>query len=91
MSNIFYMNGMVSHYAKDAGMLIPDNPENFDFEKYPHFSVYTQLVTGTALDYEQFVKIAQVIADVPYNRIKKVTYEDLIEMGCDFTTYTDPV
>lgn len=69
--------------ARQAGITVPDNVEDYDKEQFPHWIVYLtaqQLGTGLPCPAAQFDN-ARVIAAIPEDRIRKTTMADLIALG----------
>lgn len=68
--------------AEDAGMKIPDNLEDYDANEYPHFYVYSRIQKGAPMPFSTaHFHNAQVIAKVPEDKIRKVTYDELVKEG----------
>lgn len=73
---------MLVSAAEKAGMAVPDDVENYDADKFPHWHVYTSVQLGTGLPYPAaHWDNAHVIAGIPESRIRKVTAADLIAAG----------
>ena len=68
--------------ALEAGIEVPPDVENFDSNKYPYFRVYLNCQLGAAMPSPtSHWSNARVVASVPKNKIKKVKYTELLEMG----------
>ena len=74
---------LVSH-AKGAGMKVPDL-DNFDYDgnEFPHFEVFCNAQIGRPIKnwHHDVVNNAQVIAKIPADKINKVTFKDLDDLG----------
>lgn len=74
--------GMLIRPAKDAGMKVPDDPDDFDKGAYPHFYVYMQAQLGAPMPFPDApFENAKVIAAIPDEEITKITYQELLEKG----------
>ncbi len=68
--------------AVEAGIKVPDDPDNYDLEEFPHFHVYCCMQLGTPMPSpSSHWTNAKVVAQVPNDRIKLVTPKDLEELG----------
>lgn len=73
---------MLMEPAKRAGMKVPEDPDNFDPNEYPHWDVYLKVQIGAPMpNWTAHWDNAQVIASVSEDKIKSITYNDLLEMG----------
>ena len=73
---------MLVEPAKNAGMRVPENVEQYDPNEYPHFHVFCTVQIGAALPYPAaFRDNAHVIAGIHESKIRKVTMEDLMSLG----------
>lgn len=74
--------GMLVQPAKDAGMKVPDDPEDFDKDSYPHFYVYVLVQLGAPMPFPSaHYENAKVIASIPEEEIVKISYQELLEKG----------
>ena len=73
MSGMFMFPGMFYNHIKDSKLKMPEDFENYDPEKYPHFHVFILTHLGQPID-------------IAENAIKSVTLNDLIEKGVVFGT-----
>jgi len=68
--------------AKRAGMDVPEDPENFKPEDYPHFDVFCVVqLERPVLYWGEHWDNAEVIAGVEENEIRTITFDELIERG----------
>lgn len=68
--------------ATQAGMKTPDDPENFDPEEYPHFQVFLNIQLGAPLPSPNSHWVnAEVIAAIPDLEIRKISLDELVELG----------
>ncbi|AKF13632.1 hypothetical protein PHIN3_369 [Sinorhizobium phage phiN3] len=73
---------MLVPMAKQAGMKVPPDPQNFDKNDYPHFFIYQYLQLGTAMPHtDSHWTNAVVIAKIPEERIKGITFPELEAAG----------
>jgi hypothetical protein len=76
--------GMLVSHADSAGMKVPEDPDNFDANKYPHFSVYlTWQIGRPIIRNTSHWDNAKIIADIPEDKIKLITYGELIALGVE--------
>lgn len=74
--------GMLLTPAKDAGMKVPDDAENFNKEEYPHFYVFLQVQLGAPMPFPSaHFENAKVIAQLSDDEILNITYAELLEKG----------
>ena len=74
--------GMLEEVARRAGMKVPEDPEDFDEEEYPHFNVFCEVQLCRPVCYHgEHEHNARVVAKIPLSKIKKVTLKDLIKAG----------
>lgn len=71
--------------AENAGITVPDDPENYDSDAFPHFSVFclSQLCRPVVYHGEHWDN-AKVIAAIPETEIRQVTLVDLLDRGLSF-------
>ena len=68
--------------AEKAGMAVPPDPENFDREEYPHFAVFCAVQLGASMPTPvAHWDNAKVIAAVPEDKIRTITFNQLIANG----------
>ena len=68
--------------AEEAGMKVPENPDEYDSVDYPHWHVFLSAQLGIPLPSPaSHWHNAKIVADIPNSKIKKVTPENLIELG----------
>ncbi|KKL18081.1 hypothetical protein LCGC14_2479110 [marine sediment metagenome] len=68
--------------AKEAGISVPDDLENYKSEDFPHWDVYVTVQLGAPMPSPTaHWENAKVIAGIPADDIMKVTYEHLQELG----------
>jgi len=73
---------MIAPAAKEAGMKVPDDLEDFDSEEYPHWQVFCRVQLGAPMPHASaHWENAKVVAQVPYDQIMQITYEDLVDLG----------
>ncbi len=68
--------------AKEAGIDVPDDIENYDPESYMKWHIYNIVQLGQSLPYPSaHWHNAKVIAELSEQELKSVTFDDLIEKG----------
>jgi hypothetical protein len=75
-------HGMLVPAAKEAGIKVPIDVENYNAAEYMHWHVYCTAQLGESHPYAGcHWENAKVIANIPDDEIEKVTVMDLIEKG----------
>ena len=72
---------MLVSAAEQAGMKVPDNPDDFNREDYKHFFVFCNAQLCRPMSPGEHWDNAKVIAEIPEEEITTVTLEDLIDRG----------
>lgn len=68
--------------AKEAGMKVPENLEDYGKDKYPHWFVYTEMQLGASMPYAGVHwDNAKVVAELSDKEIKTITPEELKGRG----------
>lgn len=68
--------------AKNAGINVPDDVNDYDMDKYPHWHVYSLVQLGAPMPWPGAAfDNASLIASLSEEKIKSVTYDDLIDKG----------
>jgi hypothetical protein len=74
--------GMLVEAAEQAGIPVPEDVDNFDQNKYPHFGVFCKVQLCRPVRYHgEHWENAKVIAGISEEEIRKVTLTNLIEKG----------
>lgn len=73
---------MLVEPARQANIDVPDDLDNYDLEKYKRFHLFCcaqlgQPMPSPATHFDN----AKVIARIPEDKIKTITFEELIEAG----------
>lgn len=72
--------GMLLEPARQAGMKVPEDADDFVYEAYPHFQVYLNIQLGSSLPYPSaHWDNAKVIAAIPEDKIRSITWDELKE------------
>lgn len=72
--------------ARQAGIKVPENVEEYDRLEFPHFWVFCQTQLGRHMSSpNQHWENAKVIASISDDEIKLVTKEGLEAKGFDFS------
>lgn len=81
---MFAFAGMLIPHAESAGMKVPKDPDNFDANKFPHFYVYREIQIGRPIVRNtSHWDNAKIIAEIPEDKIRSVTYEELLDLGVE--------
>ncbi len=73
---------MLVNPAREAGISVPDDPENYDTEVYPHWNVYCSVQLGSPMpNWSCHWENARVVSHVPLSEITSITLEQLLERG----------
>ena len=73
---------MITQAAADAGIAVPADPDHFETEEFPRFYLFCCAQLGRPMqDPGAHWANAKVIAAIPEDEIKTVTFEALIEKG----------
>lgn len=79
---MFAFPGMLVSAAEKAGIAVPSDPNEFEAEDYPHFALFCIAQLGQSMPYPGVhFDNARVIAEVSFDEIKTITYEQLFERG----------
>lgn len=66
---------------EDMEKKLPSDLSNFKQEDYPHFTVWSAIQLGKAMDYDQVKENSRIIANLSTEDVKKVTFQQLEDMG----------
>lgn len=70
--------GMLTSAAEKAGIKVPEDADNFDQELFPHFHLFCAAQLGQPMPYMGcHWENAFVIARIPADKIKTVTWKEL--------------
>lgn len=73
---------MLVEPAEKAGIRVPPNVEKFDAEMYPHFQVFCTCQLGASMPTpSSHWDNAKVIASIPDDEIKLITFNELVQKG----------
>lgn len=71
--------------AKEAGIVVPEDINDFDLEGHVHFVVFMTVQRGEELPYEQAaLDNAKLIAAISDEDINTITIEGIIDLGFKF-------
>jgi len=87
---------MIAGVASESGIKTPNfatkrsgsgDPNDFDANEYPHFHVFCEVTLGKPINASSWdmwaTHNAKVIAALSEERVKAVTYGDLVDMGLE--------
>jgi len=73
---------MLIYPAKNAGMKVPEDADNYDPNEFPHFHVFCTVQIGAPHPYAGcHFDNAKIIAALSDKEIKEITYEELMDNG----------
>lgn len=76
--------GMLINPAKEAGMKVPENADNFDPKEFPHFKVFCNVQLGRRMPSPtSHWENAKIIASIPQEKIFTITIGELLTMEID--------
>ncbi len=78
--------GMLVGAAKKANMNVPDNPDDYDQEQFPHFDVFCKVQLGRRMVPGEHWDNAEIIASISKEEIKTITLEGILAKGLIFST-----
>lgn len=81
---MFCFADMFRTHIKDSKLEMPEDFENYNPEEYPHFHVFMLTHLAQPICIEALEENANIIAEIPMENIKTVTYEQLEGMGVEF-------
>jgi hypothetical protein len=74
--------GMIVDSAVKAGMKVPEDPDDFDAEQFPHFHAFCNVQLGYRMpNLHCHWGNAEIIAAIPEDKIKTITVKELLELG----------
>lgn len=74
--------GMVLAPAEKAGIKTPEDPDEYNPNEFPHFYIFCKCQLGRRMPWPTaHWENAQVIASIPEDKIKEVTFEQVLLMG----------
>jgi hypothetical protein len=73
--------GSIAKAAQDAGMAVPSDLDSYNQEAYPHWDVYCKVQLGVPVTWGNHWRNAKIITDIPLDRIRDVTLQDLEALG----------
>lgn len=83
---MFAFPALLVSAATDAGMPVPPDPNDFEDEKYPHFSVFCAVQLGRPMVPGEHFDNAKIISGLTNEEIRTVTLEGLIAKGLRIVT-----
>ena len=86
MTSMFAFPNMFGPHIKHSNLKQPDDFESYDPEQYPHFHVFMIAHLCQPIDIHALEDNANIIAAIPEDEIKKVTFEQLIAKGIVYGT-----
>ncbi len=73
---------MLVNPAREAGIAVPDNPVDFDKEEFLHWDVFLTIQIGKPMrSPTEHWENARVIGKVPEDKIKKICFDELVDLG----------
>lgn len=81
MTTIFCSAAMLHPHIQDSKLKLPDDFRHYDPEEYPHFHVFVTAHVGLPVEIDLLQNNADIIAAIPEERIREVTFSDLFKLG----------
>ena len=75
---------MIVDAAKNAGIKIPSDLDDFDKNEFPHWYVFCALQLGRPMRPGAQWDNAKVLAELSEDKIKSMTFEDFEQAGFSF-------
>lgn len=74
--------GMLVASATKAGMKVPEDPDEFDPEQFPHFHAFCNVQLGYRMpNLSVHWGNAEIIASIPEDKIRTITLKELFDLG----------
>lgn len=71
--------GMLLEPARQAGMKVPEDADNFNYDEYPHFAVYCAIQIGAPMPHwGVHFDNAKTVAGIPEDKVRTITWEELL-------------
>ena len=68
--------------AKAAGIKVPENPDDYNVEEYPHFTIFCNMQLGSPMpSWSVHWGNATVIAEIPDDKVRTITAKEILDMG----------
>jgi len=81
MTGMFGFPDMLKNHIENSNLKQPEDFNNYNLEEFPHFSVFMATHLCCPVDVYALEDDANIIAAIPEDQIRAVTYGDLVEMG----------
>lgn len=79
---MFALASLIAKAAQDAGMRVPADPDGeWLADEFPHFSVLCSFQLGCETQPGDHWHNAKVVAGIPEDKIRNITYGDLRALG----------
>ena len=73
---------MISGAARDAGIEVPEDPEDYDKDKYPRWYIFCIMQLGASMPYPGVhFDNAKIIAEIKDDELETVTAQQLFDRG----------
>jgi len=72
---------MITQAASQAGMKVPDDPDNFVPDDFPHFHVFCNCQLGQPMSPGAHWENAKVIVAIPEADLRTITFDQILEKG----------
>lgn len=74
--------GMLINPAKQAGMKVPEDADNFDPNEFPHFKAFCNIQLGQPMPSPtSHWENAKIVASIPQEKIFTITIGEMLNMG----------
>lgn len=85
MTTMFIFPGMYHPHIKDSNLKMPADFDNYDPAEYPHFHLFLMAHTRMAFDPTDLEYNANIIAEIPKDRLKEISFKNLMELGIRYS------
>ncbi len=74
--------GLIENAAREAGIAVPPDVDDFDPDEFPHFHFFCVVQLGRSMNsHNEHWENAKVVAKIPEEKIRTINLFQLQEMG----------
>lgn len=67
--------------CEKSGIRVPENLDEYDIEKFPHFFIFCQLQLGRPIRWGEHWDNAEIISKLTVEELKTFTLQDFLSRG----------